>query len=150
MATDLATINGPVAIRQRVSAGNNFGGVAPENTGVALVPTFADSIYKFTAGTDGGLFDFWGGPYSFRKCNALYLFDIELILDAGTAWSISSEDPDGFAITIASGTGASYFAGIHNAPLPYPILPNGLVKLVTTGGAGGAKTARLKLGHFVP
>lgn len=148
MSTVKATKLGPVAIRQRVKAGSNFSGVAPIDTATPLLPTFEEGIYKFAAGTDAGMFSFWGGLYNFSETDALYLLSIELILDSGTNWKLYAADHDGYAIEIKSGTG-TYFCGMNATPLPYPILPLGTISLVTTG-ATAAATAKLKVSHFVP
>ena len=148
MPTIKSTINGPAEIRQLVSAGNEFSGVAPTNGGTPLAPMLEDSIYKFAAGTDGGMFNFWAALYSFRKWNALYLLSIELLVDVGTAWTLRAADPDGYAVDIKSGTG-NYFCGMNATPLPYPILPKGTISLVTSGSTN-ALCAKLKVCHFVP
>lgn len=148
MPTAKATKLGPVAIRQRVKAGSNFSGVAPIDGANPLLPTYEESIYKFAAGTDAGMFSFWGGLYNFSETDALYLLSIELLLDAGTAWHLYAADHDGYAVEIKTGTGP-YFCGMNATPLPYPILPLGTISLVTTGAVAAA-TAKLKVSHFVP
>jgi hypothetical protein len=131
-----------------MKAGSNFGGVTPVDGATPLTPTLADDIFKFDAGTEGGLFDLWDDDmYSFHPLNALYLVGVELQLSDQTAWSLSRVDVDGSSVIIVSGTtGASAYYGFGSQPCPTGLLRGSSLKLSTTA-ASGAMVATLK---FMP
>lgn len=138
MAVVQATIDRPVAIRQQITAGNQFDGTAPGSA-----PTFADDIYKFAAATAGGLFDPTDtAKYSFPQKEALELIDVGLTLVGQSAWSLSLVDPDAVERVVFSGTTETSFASTEETQVI--ILPGSKLKLTTTG-ATGALTAALTI-----
>lgn len=153
MPTTYPDIVGPSAIRQSIKAGSNFGGLPPKDGATVLLPTFADDMYKFAPGTEGGLFDFWdrdGMGYMFHKLDPLFLIGVELDLGNQTAWSVSIEDVDANSMVIHSGTNeTSFLSGINGPVIPVVLLRGSKVKVSTTGSTQ-ALAATIKVWHSCP
>lgn len=109
MADIRSSVDRPVAIRQHLTAGNNFSGVTPADGGGSMTPTFASDIYKFDDMTAGGLFDPTNAMYEFERSGALYLIAAEMKLADQTSWKIERVDVDSNAVEIFTGTTGTYF-----------------------------------------
>ena len=127
MANVKATIDRPVAIRQEITATNDFDGTAPSGA-----PTFSNDIYAYIAEAAGGLFDPTDTTnYAFPQGEALELIDVGLKLGGQSAWALSMVDPDANERVIFSGTNETSFASTEETQVI--ILPGGKLKLTTTG-----------------
>jgi hypothetical protein len=138
MPSIAATIDRPVAIRQEITAGNQFDGTAP-----GAAPTFANDIYAFAPAAAGGLFDPTNTTaFSFPQKEALELIDVGLAMIGQSAWSLSMVDPDANERVLFSGTNETSFASTEETQII--VLPGAKLKLTTTG-ATGVMTASLVL-----
>jgi hypothetical protein len=142
-----ATIDRPVAIRQELSAGNNFDGSAPESGGLPLVPTFDHDTFVHTVGDKGGLFDPWDTTrYTFPKRDSLILAGMELKLGGQTTWKLELVDAFGTVTQVYNGTTeTTVVKGAWDIPAGLIITWGSKLKL-TTVGASTAMVATLKLG----
>jgi hypothetical protein len=107
-----------------------------------------DFVYKFAAAATGGLFDVPNlTVYDFEPNSPLLIASIELNPPAATtAWSISIVDTDANEVVIASGTTDDpYYVGLQQAHI---LLWGQKIKVVTSGGAGGAAIAVIKLHRY--
>lgn len=144
MADIRSSIDRPVAIRQHLTAGNNFSGVTPADGGGAMTPTFASDIYKFDDMTAGGLFDPTNAMYDFERSEALYLIAVEIKLADQTSWKLERSDVDDNTSTLYSGTTDSY---VYYAENDRRIVLWGSTLKLTTVGASATMMATLV---FVP
>lgn len=137
MATVLAKVERPCAIRQTMTATNDFNGAAP----TAGAPTFEDDIFKHATGVAGGLFDPTNAYYAFEPLDALDLIGVELELADQTSWSVTRTDVDGGSVVLFSGTIETSFVTTEETKIV--LLWGSTITLVTTG-ATTAMTATLK------
>ena len=142
MADNRSTIDRPVAIRQHLTAGNNFSGIAPADGGGAMTPVFANDIYKFDNMTAGGLFDPTSALYEFERTESLYLVGAELDLSNQTSWQLERVDVDGNSLVIYDGTNETSVYITEDVKI---LLLWGTKLTFTTVGATGAMTVTLKL-----
>jgi hypothetical protein len=140
MATVLARVERPCAIRQEISAGGNFNGTEPSGS-----PTFADDTFKFAAEAAGGLFDFTSAKYAFEDPEPLWLTSLQIALANQSAWTVGVVDVDSKETQIAAGTTeASYVRGADD---PVLLLWGDKIKITTTG-ATAAMLAAVKVAPY--
>lgn len=109
-----------IAIKQTVSAGNNFTGVAPTTT-----PVLSGNVYTYPVDTQGGLFD----PEN--SANTLILAGILLDLADQSSWKIELVDNDANPVVLFSGTTEDEF--VVTSDTVVNILPGETLKLTTVG-----------------
>jgi len=144
MADIRSSVDRPVAIRQHLTAGNNFSGVTPADGGGAMTPTFASDIYKFDDMTAGGLFDPTNAMYEFERSDALYLIAAEMKLADQSSWKLERVDVDSNVVEIFTGTTGTYFNYSESDKV---VLLWGSTLKLTTVAASAAMTATL---IFIP
>jgi len=127
----IATTQRPIMIRQTMTAGSNFSGVAPANGGTPVTPTLENDIWKFATATAGGLFQPSADLYSFERAEALDVVGIYLKLANQSAFTVVFEDEDGFAATIYTGTTATSW--MRTAESPIVLTYTSKLKITTTG-----------------
>jgi len=140
----MARIDRPVAIRQSLTAGHDFAGIAPVNGSPASRPVFSSDIYKFENLSAGGLFDPTNDYYAFETLDSLLLIGVELTMGTQNAWTVDRVDADGNVVTLWSGTTESSYIVPESGRL---LLPWGTKIQVTTTGASGAMQA---IARFAP
>jgi len=147
MATVLAKVERLCAIHQAIKAGSDFAGLTPKDGGplVALVPTFADDIFEFAPGLEGGLFDPTDDTlYAFEPKDALRVVAIELALGGNqSTWKVELKDINDNLVELFSGTTEVSFVTSDTTQIHLPILWGSKILVTTTGGVD-AMTAKLK------
>lgn len=111
-----------IAIKQTITAGNNFTGVAPTTTAA-----LAGAVYTYPADSQGGLFS------PGNNNTTLQIVGIELDLSDQTAWDVSLIDNDSNAFLLFSGTTEGEF--VTTADTIVNLLPGETVQVTTTGAS---------------
>lgn len=119
------------AIQQRITSGNHFDGSLP---GGALTQTNHGSLYKYAAGTAGGLF-FW----ETHEPLVCVRFHVDLGANANISLSLVNLDDAnaviaGESILLQSLTAVRYLA-LDESTFKLVLLPNQALQLVTTNSS---------------
>lgn len=109
-----------IAIKQTISAGNNFTGVAPTTT-----PVLSGNGYTYPADSQGGLFD------PGNTSNTLAVAGIYIDFADQTSWKLEIVDNDANPVVLFSGTTEDEFA--VTADTVIFVLPGETLKLTTVG-----------------
>lgn len=133
LATEIETLEAP--------GGDETAGATPwtqdiyEPTSEATTPNQDKDIKRYSAGTEGGLFDFGiTGPH--------WISSIEIILGGQTTWSISKKDSDGDEVVLWAGETEADFVTLESDRI---LIFEEETLLVRTADASAAMKCKISL-----
>jgi hypothetical protein len=123
----------PVGIYQAIKAGSNFTGEVPMDGVTVLGPTFSDFMWKYAAGTKGGLFSPPSNDYNFESRDPIDIIGIEIAFGGQSSWSLSKVDVGGGSRLLYSGTTSTFL--LTNQDQRIVLLWGQALSLVTAGAS---------------